>query len=883
MADLVIEYKKIKNFVQNNSSNTALRYFAIILIASIYIITWVNLNSTLDWDTAARLGWFKKGVLVIGDVHFLINWVPSIFSHIGIDALSAYRIVTAISMLVLVLGVSKFTYNETQDNILAFLLAAFILFNKGFTTYLTVLEDNLPMYASLIFFVIYLLKGCWIRSAIFFSLSMLIFPTESLVYLPMMICFVLLKLYFEKIVKGTQRLSTQIKETISTQILLKFIIVTIILIIPSALIMFSWNLSLGSYIDAYILTTSYRTRPDWWYFSTNRTPLEQVHLVDQGIRATFGYMQSYPDTFWLLLGLILFVSIISFSPNRKTLCAIPTFLFLIVHTLFFDSNDYERWAFLPFFFIYFTAIGYAAKNESGKKCLKYLVLLIVLISALFMQGSYSSIGGHASAYYIYVTKLPELLDNKSIVLEAEPSGNDYLELYFNGNRTIFIKSDAEIEGIYRDNTINASDSEIIGIFRNNTIYASRSTYGSLRKKFPGIVFGYDTIYVNKFERKYNIVKLKNVEYSNNESRNINPFPRDYLISNSSSIKFARTGNFTGQKRDQLLILKSNPGSTKEDILQIADFANGSPARIEYDDRPGTAWLNANHSLLSGDFMGLGYDQAFHIDGDKIVIEDFSQGKAPAIVRYSEVLANNSTLKNLTDAKNAQFAGDFLGRGHSQVLFIDRNPNGVKLVISDFSKGKTPEMTEFSEIEGNSTLLSSLLDDKDKQFSGDFMSLGHSQLMMIDCNHTEAKVPMIIIADFSKEKKSASVRYQENWGESSVFSGWLDIDDTQLVGDFMGLGHSQVLFVNHDLKGGKIIIVDFSQGKPPANIKYWESWDQGTLFLGWLGINDTKIVGDFKDLGYSQVLFLNNSVNGSNATIVEFLSGKPEITYGTTDN
>lgn len=515
MADLFIEYKKNKNFVLNNSSNTALRYFAIILIASIYIIMWVNLNSTLDWDTAARLGWFKKGVLVISDVHFLINWVPSIFSHIGIDALRAYRIVTAISMLILALGVSKLTYNETRDNILAFLLAMFILLNNGFTTYLTLLEDNLPMYASLIFFIIYLLKGCWIRSAIFFSLSMLIFPTESLVYLPMMICFALLKLYFDKIVTRTQRLSTQVKEIISTQILSKFmigIIVTIILIIPSALIIFSRNISLSSYINYYILTPEYRTRPDWWYFSTNRTPLEQMHLVDQGIRATFGYMQGYPDTFWLLLGLILFVSIISVSPNRKTLCAIPTFLFLIVHTLLFDSDNYERWAFLPFFFVYFTAIGYAAKNESGKKCLRYLVLLIVLISALFMHGSYSSIGGHASPYYIYLTKLPELLDNKSVVMNAESStGNDYLELYFSSNRIIFIKSDARIGGIYQDNTINASDSEIIGIYRNNTIYTSRFTYDSLRKKFPGIVFKYETIYVNKFDRKYNIVKLKIVE------------------------------------------------------------------------------------------------------------------------------------------------------------------------------------------------------------------------------------------------------------------------------------------------------------------------------------------------------------------------------------
>ena len=157
-----------------------------------------------------------------------------------------------------------------------------------------------------------------------------------------------------------------------------------------------------------------------------------------------------------------------------------------------------------------------------------------------------------------------------------------------------------------------------------------------------------------------------------------------------------------------------------------------------------------------------------------------------------------------------------------------------------------------------------------------MDLGHSQLLMINCNHTRAKEPKIIIADFRAGKKSASFKYLENWDETSGFDGWLDADDTQLVGDFMGLGHSQVLFVNHGHAGGKIMIDDFSQGKPPANVKYWESWDKGTIFQGWLDINDTRIAGDFKELGYSQMLFLNSSINGSNATIVEFINGKPEI-------
>lgn len=379
----------------------------------------------------------------------------------------------------------------------------------------------------------------------------------------------------------------------------------------------------------------------------------------------------------------------------------------------------------------------------------------------------------------------------------------------------------------------------------------------------------DICFINpvKFSKSF----ICRVDLKNNGTCDINPFPRDYIIDNGSSIKAAVAGNFIGQKHDQLFILKSNPSSTKENILQILDFTKGTPAKVEYEDEPRAAWLAANHSLLSGDFMGLGYDQAFHLDGDKIIIEDFSQGKAPAIIRYSEAPANNSALGKLVEADEL-LAGDFLARGHSQILFMDRKE--TKLVIADFSKGKTPETTEITGIEGNSTLLGLMMDEGDRRYAGDFMGLGQSQLLMINCNHTGAKEPKIIIADF--EKGPVLARYQEKWEESRLFGGWLDANDTQLVGDFMELGHSQVLFVNHNPSGGKIMIIDFSQGKIAG--KYWESWNQGSIFQGWLNINDTRIVGDFKELGYSQVLFLNRSVNGLNATIVEFINGKPQIAF-----
>ena len=71
-----------------------------------------------------------------------------------------------------------------------------------------------------------------------------------------------------------------------------------------------------------------------------------------------------------------------------------------------------------------------------------------------------------------------------------------------------------------------------------------------------------------------------------------------------------------------------------------------------------------------------------------------------------------------------------------------------------------------------------------------------------------------------------------------------------------------------------MITDFSLGKPPAIIKYCESLGRGVIFQGWLEINDTKIAGDFMGLGNSQIIFFNRSLNGIQAEIVDFTNKMP---------
>lgn len=382
----------------------------------------------------------------------------------------------------------------------------------------------------------------------------------------------------------------------------------------------------------------------------------------------------------------------------------------------------------------------------------------------------------------------------------------------------------------------------------------------------------DIFLSNSYKFSSSIIYKFSLKLNNSSSQNI------YTIRNSTSIDKLLIGDFVGLKHDQLIFLRLNSSDMQkeESFMKILDFSKVIPANIKYSGRsirtgPLALLHNADSTLLTGDFLSLGYNQLLYIDrnskGDRMVIEDFSQQKSPAIIRYSEALGTNSVLKELFNLNNTLLAADFQGLRYPQILCMDHDSKGGMVGIIDFRKGN-PHVTEIYELGNDLVPIAPLLDHGNLQFSGDFMGLGYSQVLFINRNYTKTENARIIIVDFSKNPPS--FKYLEKWGESSLFGEWLAANDTQLVGDFMGLGYSQVLFVNHRHKGGKIMIADFSQGKPPASVRFREYWNNGIIFQGWLDINDTKVVGDFKGSDHSQILFLNNSsVKEENVTIVDF--------------
>ena len=115
---------------------------------------------------------------------------------------------------------------------------------------------------------------------------------------------------------------------------------------------------------------------------------------------------------------------------------------------------------------------------------------------------------------------------------------------------------------------------------------------------------------------------------------------------------------------------------------------------------------------------------------------------------------------------------------------------------------------------------------------------------------------LMVADFSAGQPPAVVRYWENYYYNPLFDGWLAPDDLHFAGDFMKLGYDQLLSVNMSGQGGHLMVADFSAGKPPAVVRYWEDYGNNPLFDGWFAPDDLHYAGDFAKLNNTQLLSVN---------------------------
>jgi M6 family metalloprotease-like protein len=318
-------------------------------------------------------------------------------------------------------------------------------------------------------------------------------------------------------------------------------------------------------------------------------------------------------------------------------------------------------------------------------------------------------------------------------------------------------------------------------------------------------------------------------------------------------------------------------------VMVGDVSSGHPPIVakyweEYGESPAlNGWLEPTDLRLVGDFTGVGHSQVMFINrsgnGGKVMIADFSAAHAPIAVQYWEDWGDNSALNGWLDPNDLRFVGDFMGVGHDQVMFVNRSGAEGKVMIADFSAGHPPIAVKYLETWGQTNVLNGWLDSGDVWLAGDFVGLGHDQVMFINRGGTGGKV---MIGDFSSGHPPVTVKYWEDWGHNPVLNGWLDTNDLRLIGDFMGLGHDQVMFVNRSGTEGKVMIGDFSSGKPPVAVKYLEKWGDSPALNGWLDADDYCLVGDFVGLGHDEVMFINSGGSGGKVMVADFGAGHPPV-------
>ena len=156
------------------------------------------------------------------------------------------------------------------------------------------------------------------------------------------------------------------------------------------------------------------------------------------------------------------------------------------------------------------------------------------------------------------------------------------------------------------------------------------------------------------------------------------------------------GDFMGLGYDQWMMMNRNPRGGR---VRIVDIKGGTPRRC-YTEMWGQSplldgWMDEGRIMLAGDFLKRGHMQVLFINRNiaintgKILIADFCRAAPPAEVCYRELWGQSDLVNDFIADSDVQVAGDFMGRGYAQVLFVSRKGEGEKFLVADFHRGAPP--------------------------------------------------------------------------------------------------------------------------------------------------------------------------------------------------
>lgn len=202
-----------------------------------------------------------------------------------------------------------------------------------------------------------------------------------------------------------------------------------------------------------------------------------------------------------------------------------------------------------------------------------------------------------------------------------------------------------------------------------------------------------------------------------------------------------------------------------------------------------------------------------------------------------------------DPDDVHMIGDFMGLGHDQWMMMNRNPRGGRVRIMDL-KGGTPRRC-YTEMWGQSTLLDGWMDAGRIMLAGDFLKRGHAQVLFINRN-VAMNTGKVLIADFCRSAPPAEVCYRELWGQSDLLNDFLADTDIAVAGDFMGRGYAQVLFVSRKGEGEKFLVADFRRGAPPLEPCVREQWGTRGRHESLIHPRSVVLAGRFRRSGSSAI-------------------------------
>jgi hypothetical protein len=303
-----------------------------------------------------------------------------------------------------------------------------------------------------------------------------------------------------------------------------------------------------------------------------------------------------------------------------------------------------------------------------------------------------------------------------------------------------------------------------------------------------------------------------------------------------------------------------PGSGR---VMIVDYTNrqvpGQPLYVEmWGQNPLLdGWEDDTDWHAVGDFLGLGHDQVMYWNrpeqpgSGRVMIVDYSNRQVPGQPLYVEMWGQSPLLDGWEDDTDWHAVGDFLGSGHDQLMYWNRpeQPGSGRVMIVDYSNRQVPGQPLYVEMWGQSPLLDGWEDDTDWFAVGDFLGLGHDQLMYWN-RPEQPGSGRVMIVDYSSRQVPGQPLYVEMWGQSPLLDGWEDDTDRRAVGDFLGLGHDQVMYWNRPEQpgSGRVMIVDYSSRQVPGRPLYLEMWGQNPLLDGWEDDTDWLLEGTFTARG-----------------------------------